>query len=245
MDESLQSRLRQFLSNDQQREDALLSSGYQGSAYLYEQDGYRLVVKEAASGLLAGWLHQLMLRREARVYTQLARVEGVPHSPGLLDGKWLVLDFVDGRSLKEERRELQNPEGFYDRLREIINAFHAAGVAHGDLKRKDNVLVDKLEQPHVIDFGAAIMRDGGLFDRLLFELFVRFDRNAWVKAKYRSDTDAISEQDADWYQPTWVEDWFRQIRRFWRTITFRQARNRRKKSSNKKKHNKKNKTTES
>jgi serine/threonine protein kinase len=226
MDESLQNRLRAFLANDQVREAALLSSGYQGSVYLYEQDGFSLVIKQAGSGVFSGWFHALMLRREARIYEHLDKVDGVPHSPGFLDGKWLVLDYVPGRSLKEERRELQNPDGFYERMREVINAFHAAGVAHGDLKRKDNTLVDKLEQPHIIDFGTAVMLDGNLLDRCLFPLFVRFDKNAWIKAKYRFDTDAISGPDIDWYQPTWIEAGFRRIRRFWRTVTFRQARKR-------------------
>jgi serine/threonine protein kinase len=226
MDESLQNRLRNFLTDNHTREAALLSAGYQGSAYLYDHDGYELVVKEAAGGLFAGWFHRLMLRREARIYGHLADVKGVPHSPGLLDGKWLVLDFVEARSLKEQRHELQDRDGFYDLLREVIDAFHAAGVAHGDLKRKDNVLVDKAEHPNVIDFGTAVMRDGGFIDRLLYPLFVRFDHNAWIKAKYRFDTDNISEQDLGWYEPTWVENSFRQLRRFWRTVTFRQARKR-------------------
>jgi len=229
MDESLQNRLREFLRDKHRRESALLSSGYQGSAYLYDQDGHRLVIKAAGDGFFTGWFHRFMLNREARVYQLLAEVDGVPHSPGFLDDTWLVLDFVAGRSLKEERHDLQNPEGFYDLLRGIIDAFHAAGVAHGDLKRKDNVLVDKLQQPHVIDFGTAVMRDGSLLDRLLYPLFIRFDHNAWIKAKYRFDTDLISAADMDWYEPTWVESGFRQIRRLWRTITFRQARNRKRK----------------
>jgi predicted Ser/Thr protein kinase len=229
MDQSLQNHLRDFLADNKNLEAALLSSGYQGTAYLYDQDGYEIVVKEAASGLLTGWFHRLMLRREARIYEHLAGVKGVPYSPGLLDGKWLVLDFVEARSLKEQRHELQDRDGFYALLREVIDAFHAVGIAHGDLKRKDNVLVDKLEQPNVIDFGTAVMRDGGFIDRLLYPLFVRFDHNAWIKAKYRFDTDEISAQDLDWHEPTWIEDSFRQLRRFWRTVTFRQARKRKRK----------------
>ena len=38
---------------------------------------------------------------------------------------------------------------------------------------------------------------------------------------------AISAEDQQWYQPTAMEDVFRLVRRFWRTITFRQARKRR------------------
>jgi len=226
MDDSLQAELRRFLADNQQRNAALLSSGYQGSVYLYDENDYKLVIKQAGGGLLTGWLHRLMLRREARVYALLADVEGVPHSPGLLDDTYLVLEFVEGRSLKAERRDLQNREAFYAALRTIIAACHSAGVAHGDLKRKDNIIVDSNEQPHVIDFGTAVMRDGSLFDRMMYPLVVRLDFNAWIKVKYDNDYDAISTEDRQWYQPTVVESVFRLLRRFWRTVTFRQARKR-------------------
>ncbi len=231
MDDSLQAKLRRFLADDQRRSAALLSSGYQGSVYLYDDNGYKLVIKQAGGGLLTGWLHRLMLHREARVYAKLADVEGVPHSPGLLDGNYLVLEFVEGRSLKAERRDLQNSEAFYAALRTIITACHSAGVAHGDLKRKDNVIVDSYEQPHVIDFGTAVMRDGSLFDRMMYPLVVRFDLNAWIKVKYDNDYDAISAEDMQWYQPTVIESVFRLLRRFWRTVTFRQARKRHRRNS--------------
>jgi len=227
MDDSLLGALRCFLADDKRRNAALLSSGYQGSAYLYEDGDIRLVVKEAAGGLFLGRFHRLMLRREARVYALLEDVDGVPHSPGFIDNRYLVLEFVDGRSLKDERRDLQDRQAFYKKLHKVISDFHAAGVAHGDLKRKDNVLVDQYEQPHVIDFGIAVMRDGNWIDRIMFPLVARFDFNAWIKVKYDRDFAAISAEDQCWYQPTVVEDILRILRRFWRTITFRQARKRR------------------
>jgi len=169
-----------------------------------------------------------MLRREARVYELMSGLTGVPHSPGLLDGTWLLLEYIEGESLKAARHTLRDREAFYARLLQVLHDFHAAGVAHGDLKRKDNVLVTPDEQPVVIDFGTAVQREGGLVDRLVFRLVRRFDYNAWVKVKYDNDYSAISEADRRWYRPTIVEDGFRLIRRFWRTITFRQARKRRK-----------------
>jgi predicted Ser/Thr protein kinase len=229
MDESLQTALRSVLQDDERRSAALLSSGYQGSAYRVRYNDATYVVKEAGGGFFTGWFHRLMLRREGRVYQQLADVAGVPHSPGLLDDRWLVLEFIDGSSLKEKRKQLRDREAVFTRLREVISDFHAAGVGHGDLKRKDNILLNRAEEPFVIDFGTAVMRDGNWLDRLLFPLFVRFDRNAWVKAKYRFDLDKLTEEDRPWHQPTFVENAFRQVRRFWRTITFRQARNRWKK----------------
>lgn len=227
MDEALREDLRQFLNDEQRRESALLSSGYQGSAYLYESGPTKLVIKQAAGGLLTGWFHRLMLRREAHVYQLLGDLPGVPHSPGMLDDTYLLLEFIDGESMKEARHGLSDPPAFYDRLREIISSFHALGIAHGDLKRKDNVLVTPDECPVVIDFGTAVTRDRSLFDRLVFRLVRRFDYNAWIKNKYDGDYDAITAEDLRWYRPTIVENTFRQLRRFWRTITFRQARKRR------------------
>jgi predicted Ser/Thr protein kinase len=226
MDESLQNELRSFLADEQRLADALLSSGYQGSVFLYETGGTKFVIKQAAGGMF-GWFHRLMLRREARVYERLADVDGVPHSPGFLNDRWLLLDYVQGESLRRVRKTLREPDDFYRALRKIIADCHAAGVAHGDLKRKDNVLVAADERPHVIDFGTAVMRDGGLLDRLLFPLIRRFDRNAWIKAKYRFDLERISAEDSNWYRPTVLEQTFRLLQKFWRVISFRQARKRR------------------
>ncbi|MEE4185540.1 MAG: RIO1 family regulatory kinase/ATPase [Gammaproteobacteria bacterium] len=229
--DELTQALRAWLADDTQREAALLSQGYQGSAYLYaatvNSQPVRLVIKRAAPGWLTGWLNRLMLAREARVYQRIASVSGVPHSPGMLDDEWLLLEFIEGRPLKAARYDLADPEAFYARLLGVLQDFHAEGVAHGDLKRKQNVLVTADEQPYVIDFGTAVMRDGNMIDRLLFRLVRRFDYNAWVKVKYENDYSAIAPEDARWYRPTLVESVFSGVRRFWRTITFRQARRRR------------------
>jgi len=228
VDDQTEHSLRRWLTDDTQREAALLSAGYQGSAYLYEgvinEQAVKLVVKQAAGGFFTGWFHQWMLKREARVYECMAGIDGVPHSPGFLDDKWLLLEFIDGESLKSARHSLHDPEQFYARLLQVLHDFHAIGVGHGDLKRKDNVLVTSDERPVVIDFGTAVLRDRGLYDRLMFRLLRRFDYNAWIKAKYANDYSAITSDDARWYRPTVIEDGFRVLRRFWRTVTFRQAR---------------------
>ncbi len=228
MDEQFERSLRDWLSDEVRREAALLSAGYQGSVYLYEgrDNGQpvKLVVKRATGGFFTGWIHRRMLRREATVYQRMDRVKGVPHSPGFLDDTWLLLEYIDGESLKSVRYTLRDSQQFYDRLRHILHDVHAVGVAHGDLKRKDNVLVTSDEQPVVIDFGTAVLRDRGIIDRLLFRLMRRFDYNAWIKAKYGNDYGSISPADLRWYRPTVLETGFSALQRFWRTVTFRQAR---------------------
>ena len=233
MDDALQDALRQFLNDEQRRQSALLSSGYQGSAYLYDSGDTRLVVKEAAGGFLTGWFHRRILRREARAYQLMQDVAGVPHSPGMLDDTWLLLEYIEGRSLQEARHELRGSAEFYGRLRKIISDFHAVGVAHGDLKRKDNMLVMAGDLPVIIDFGTAVTRNGNLFDRLMFRLVRRFDNNAWVKLKYNGDYAAITAEDQQWFRPTIVEQTIRVIQRAWRVVSFRQARKRRRRARQK------------
>jgi len=231
MNPNLQAELRRFLADEERLSAALLSSGYQGSAYLFDDGGaHRLVVKTAGGGTLTGWFHRMMLRREGHAYQLLRDVAGVPHSPGMLDEQHLLLEYIDGESLKDERDELQNADIFYARLRRVISDIHAAGVAHGDLKRKANVLVTRNNEPVVIDFGTAVTRNGSFIDQMLFPLLRRFDDNAWIKAKYARNYSAIAPEDLHWYQPTIVERVFQLILRVWRTLTFRRARKRRSQS---------------
>jgi predicted Ser/Thr protein kinase len=228
MNPNLLTELRLFMADDERRSAALLSSGYQGSAYLFDDGGaHRLVIKEAGGGVLTAWFHRMMLRREAHVYQLLRDVVGVPHSPGMLDEQHLLLEYIDGESLKDERSALADPEIFYARLRQVISDIHAAGVAHGDLKRKENILVTRNNEPVVIDFGTAVTRNGNPLDQMLYPLLRRFDDNAWIKVKYARDYKAIAPEDLHWYQPTIVERVFQLILRVFRKLTFRQARKRR------------------
>ena len=104
---------------------------------------------------------------------------------------------------------------------------HDAGVAHGDLKRKKNILVGPAEQPYVIDFGIAVVAD----DRrgFLFDLVRQVDRNAWIKHKYRGRTKDIATEDAPLYKPMRSERLMRLLRSAWQAATLRRWRKRRRK----------------
>ena len=84
---------------------------------------------------------------------------------------------------------------------------HRAGVAHGDLKKKDNILVVDGRHPVLLDFGVAVIRKSGLVpvNRYLYSLFKKFDYNAYVKLKYRKRIDRISAADRPFYHRTVVE----------------------------------------
>jgi len=209
----------------------LLSSGYQGVVYKIAAGPDRpgidyLVVKQAMGSPLVRWFRRRMIRREYRVYQQLVDISGIPQCFGLQDGDRLLLEFIDGRPLKLSDGEIEDREKFFAVLLDLLQATHRAGVAHADLKRKENILVTPAGLPYLIDFGSALMRSdasGGL-RRWLFRQACQIDLNAWVKHKYRGRYADISSADAQFYQPTVVERVARPPRLIWRKITARQWR---------------------
>ena len=182
-----------------------LGQGYQAQTLLHNDNGRRLVIKTPAGRGPRRWLSTLMLRHEARVYERLDGVPSVPGSHGLVRGKYLVLDYVDGESARDA--EIADREGFFAELFACIQALHARGIAHSDLQKKDNLFVVGGRHPCLLDFGAAVIRKPGFapFNHLHYRLAVRLDLNQWVKLKYRGRPAEISDADRAYYRRTWVE----------------------------------------
>ena len=204
-----------------------LGSGYQATVHLYTTPAGNLVVKKAHTSKHLGFLWRYMLRREDRVYALLRGIPGVPRSFGMLDDELLVLEHISGPSLRAHETSLHDRERFFDELLKTLQAMHAAGVVHGDLKRKDNIIVGPGERPYLIDFGVAWLRSrSALLNRLWFEPGKQMDYNAWIKLKYQRRTDAISPADAPLYRPLIIERIARGIRIPWQKLTMRRPRQR-------------------
>lgn len=219
----------------------LLSSGYQGVVYKVpagpeypdvDPEVDYLIVKEAMGSPLARWFRRRMIRREYRVYQRLEGIGGVPRCFGLREDR-LLLEFTDGHPLKLSAGELPDRDRFFAALLETLLAIHGAGVAHSDMKRKDNVIVTPDGLPCLIDFGSAVLRPtrGRGFRQWLFEQACQIDLNAWVKHKYLARYDEIGNADARYYRPTLVERVARPLRRIWRKISARQYRKARKRAA--------------
>ena len=82
-----------------------------------------------------------------------------------------------------------------------------------DLKRKDNLLVDKNLSPYLIDFGTALIKNNqsGIFKKIIFNFLQKTDLNAWVKYKYKRSYDKISSEDLNYYSPTSIEKFYRKF----------------------------------
>ncbi|HET7609950.1 MAG TPA: RIO1 family regulatory kinase/ATPase [Gammaproteobacteria bacterium] len=211
----------------------VLGSGYQASVHLYRTSVGDVVVKLPHRGGPLGAIWRSLLRREHAVYERLHGVAGIPRSFGLV-GDGLALEYVAGPSLREHDGELVDREAFFAKLKATVEAMHERGIAHGDLKRKNNIIVGAGEQPYIIDFGIAVRRSArsASFNRWVFEQLEQMDLNAWVKLKYRrridlgTERDALSAEDAAIYKPHWIERLARAVRVPWQTITLRRPRQR-------------------
>lgn len=193
--------------------------GYQASIRIYQGPAGDFAIKEPSGSWLRGTISRAAIRREADVYRRLQGIPGIPTCFGCLDDRYLVLEHVPGDTLHALQDELANRDKFFKRLLDTLRMMHDAGVAHGDLKRKRNILVGPGEQPYVIDFGIAVVADDQR--GLLFDLARQVDRNAWIKHKYRGRMTDIAAEDAALYKPMRMETVMRILRIAWHAATLR------------------------
>jgi predicted Ser/Thr protein kinase len=210
-----------------------LGSGYQAQVHLYATSAGDVVVKTPHRGGPLAGVWRSLLEREQAVYERLGGVSGIPRSFGLVGGG-LALEYIAGPSLREHEDRIADRGAFFAKLLATLRAMHAAGVAHGDLKRKDNIIVGPGERPYLVDFGIAVRRSAtnALWNRCVFEPLVQMDMNAWLKLKYgrRIDPEAepgvVAAEDAAVYRPLWIERAARAVRVPWQTLTLRRPRQR-------------------
>ncbi|MED5535033.1 MAG: hypothetical protein VX690_04995 [Pseudomonadota bacterium] len=203
-----------------------LGSGYQASIYLYKGPSEKYIIKKAFGSMIRKKLSEASIRHEEQVYRKLIGIPGIPKCFGLLDTKYLILEYIPGGSYRTLEHELNDKDHFFSNLLSILNDMHAAGVAHGDLKRKDNILVGPNQKPFIIDFGVSVLAEGrGGF---IFNAIRQADRNAWIKHKYRGYTSHLSTKDIEIFKPMLLEKMVKIIRVVWQMLTLKRWRKRRK-----------------
>lgn len=229
LDDARRAALEHWLRNEIDASPGkLLGQGYQAAVHVHQSPVGAIVIKQAHETALHGLLTRRSLRHEHAVYERLEGIAGIPRCYGLIDGRYLALEYIDGCSFRHYDLAPERRDGFFDRLLETLRSMHRAGVAHGDLKRKDNLLVGPDERPYVIDFGIACLRaeTAPFWNRWLFELLRQTDYNAWIKLKYGRDARELATEDAPLYRPLWIERVARGVRIPWQKVTLRRLRKR-------------------
>lgn len=210
--------LQQWIETSLQNNTHMLAEGYQGKTLLYESDSQRFVIKAPHGSGLVKYIHILTLRHENKVYKKLSDFSGAPRCYGMIDNRYLVIEYIDGQTIRKQRPV--NDQAYFEKLLELIKQMHKLNVAHMDLKKKDNLLITGNDQPYLIDFGAAVIRKKGFhpFNYFWYRLAKRFDYNAWIKHKYHNKMNEISETDQAYYKYTLTEKYARLIKKIYTKI---------------------------
>ncbi len=107
------------------------------------------------AGLPLQAVGEWLTAREEAIYARLKGVEGIPRWIARLSPRTCAIEYIDGRPLDHCDKP---PAGFFDKLRTVIEAVHARGVAYVDANKKSNILVTADGRPALIDFQIAIAR---------------------------------------------------------------------------------------
>jgi predicted Ser/Thr protein kinase len=136
-----------------------------------------------------------VIQHEYRVCRRLGDIEGVPHVYGLLDDYAMVMERLEAERLPPLKGHSLTPE-FFARLKRLVAAMHARGVAHGDLRRK-NVLIGADGAPCIIDFATAFSLKSlkNPLARLLFRHYCRVDDITILKIQKRYLPASLTEQE--------------------------------------------------
>ncbi len=193
--ESMPEGLLQWIESSLASESNILATSNQGTVLLFEGDGLKLIIKLAMGRGAVRKARQATLEREYAAYQRLQGVVGVPACYGLLAKRYLLMEFIDGTPYRGAT--WQDRDSWFASLLDIIRAFHARGVSHGDLKSKSNMIVGRDQKPYIIDFGTTFLHKDGFhpINNRLFEYSKRLDINAWVKHKYHGRYKDASEED--------------------------------------------------
>jgi len=204
--------MQQWIESSLASGSNILETSNQGVVLLFEGDGLKLVIKSAMGRGPIRRARQATLEREYAAYQRLEGVAGVPACFGLLAERYLLMEYIDGTAYRHAT--WQDRDSWFSELLLVIQAFHARGVSHGDLKSKTNMIVGRDQKPYVIDFGTTFLHKEGFHpvNNHLFEYGKRLDINAWVKHKYHGRYKNASEQDRQLLNYSKLEYVVRKIR---------------------------------
>ena len=198
------------------REELLKHDSWAATA-IYASTTRRAICKfnrEAAALLVPlRWLGRRLATRERWFMERLRGVQGVPAGMGPVCAAGRVLPnavartFIAGHALAGDERVTGD---FFSRLAAILAEVHRRDIAHVDLHKRENILVDEDGRPHLIDFQISWGLPAGRFAaaccRPLLNMLQRCDDYHLLKHQIRLRPDLVPQGAADLerLRPVWI-----------------------------------------
>jgi len=186
---------------------------------LVEDGGIQGIVKDfSVNGFVyRNIIGRFLLWRETRAYQRLKGIKGIPVFYRRIDDLALVISRVQGKDLENLSEEEKPDPEFFQKLTKLIQECHRHGIAHCDLKRSSNILIDGFGNPYIVDWAAAII-DKEFFIcpfTIIYKRFIKDDFKAVTKLKMRYCHEGITDEERKIYiQRGIVERYIRAVRDF-------------------------------
>ena len=152
---------------------------------LSREDGESILKDFSEKSWFMRWFGGRQLQRERRALRRLAGLPGIPVDLGGVPPCGLLLEPMAGEAITRWRRRTQEEiVPMVERFSRLVDGMHARGVAHLDLRKRDNVLVAADGTLSIIDFNASVcFKPGSWSARLFFPALRRIDLAAVLKWK--------------------------------------------------------------
>lgn len=186
--------------------------GFQSSVFLVKWNGERVAVKDFARS--PKWFRRfvapILVAREVRALKHLSGTPGIPRLVGKVDRLAFALEFIEGTPISTFGKGEVAPETF-PRIAQVVEAMHARGVAHGDLKRRSNLILASDGSVWIIDFAASVVARGPISKRLM-KAVAEVDDKSLPRLKRFVAPELLTEED-QWKldNPTKLERWAKKV----------------------------------
>ncbi len=178
--------------------------------------GARIVRDTAAARFGLRWLARWLARNEARALAALAGLDGVPCALPASGGRY-ARSYIAGRTMMQAK---PRDPAYFRAARRLLTAIHRAGIAHDDLAKEANWLVDDRGLPALVDFQLAWR---GSRRSRFFRLLAREDLRHLLKHKRTYCPERLTPSERRLLaRPSWLRRaWFASGKPLYRLVTRR------------------------
>jgi RIO-like serine/threonine protein kinase len=148
------------------------------------------------------------LRREERAYRCLEGLRGVPRLGRRIDADAVAVEYVEGVRLPKFHKQRPLPH-LAAHLAALLEAIHARGVVHNDIRSRDNILVTPAGRLFLIDFSSAMRFRSAWSRRMLMPIFEGAERRAVLKWKAAIAPETMTAAEREAHRR------FTRLRRLW------------------------------